>query len=293
MKVLVGRATQEVTRLVLRSACDPPLLVAGGTVVDASGVRPHHDILVVGDRIASVEPGIRLQEGSVLNATGMLVMPGLVDTWANLDSGVPVRSIFDPASLLLDLLRRGTTTAHAVGIPEETGFALRQGVAEGLIHGPRLLFAGSPPASGDSPDALLRALRRAVGRGADVLVVSSAGSRGEVHLAREVAADLRRPLMILDAGVDSIGSNTTGGGADLVDAAIGEGAAIDTAVAAATLEPATVLGLADRIGSITRGLLAEMVIVETPADPAGKLFSQPPQVVVRADPAAPWADRSD
>src|SRR6478609_7190779 len=57
------------------------LLVRGGTVVTVAGSRIA-DIAVDGGRIAAIEPdlaGITASADEVIDATGMLVLPGVVD----------------------------------------------------------------------------------------------------------------------------------------------------------------------------------------------------------------------
>lgn len=61
-----------------------PVVLRGGTVLtldDRSTVLPHADVLVVGDRIAAVGPGLEVPEGTrVIDASGGIVMPGMIDT---------------------------------------------------------------------------------------------------------------------------------------------------------------------------------------------------------------------
>ncbi|GAB3148864.1 amidohydrolase family protein [Microbispora hainanensis] len=61
-----------------------PVLLRGGTVLpmdDAHSVLPDTDVLVVGDRIAEVGPGLPAPDGAVVvDATGGIVMPGMIDT---------------------------------------------------------------------------------------------------------------------------------------------------------------------------------------------------------------------
>jgi 5-methylthioadenosine/S-adenosylhomocysteine deaminase len=61
-----------------------PVVLRGGTVLtmdDRSTVLPHADVLVVGDRIAAVGPGLEVPEGAaVVDASGGVVMPGMIDT---------------------------------------------------------------------------------------------------------------------------------------------------------------------------------------------------------------------
>jgi cytosine/adenosine deaminase-related metal-dependent hydrolase len=63
---------------------DRPVVLRGGTVltVDATHrVLPGHDVLVVGDTIAAIGPGLAVPDGTVeIDATDGLVMPGMIDT---------------------------------------------------------------------------------------------------------------------------------------------------------------------------------------------------------------------
>ena len=62
------------------------LIVKGGTVVDpAGGVPRPGDLIIDDDRIAGIAPpGSVPAEGTVIDATGMLVLPGLVDMHVHL-----------------------------------------------------------------------------------------------------------------------------------------------------------------------------------------------------------------
>src|ERR1700710_2482130 len=61
-----------------------PVVLRGGTVLtmdDASTVLRDADVLVVGDRIAAVGPGLEVPEGTQeIDARGGIVMPGMIDT---------------------------------------------------------------------------------------------------------------------------------------------------------------------------------------------------------------------
>src|ERR671920_547788 len=61
-----------------------PVVLRGGTVLpmdDAHQVLEETDVLVDGDRIAAVGPALSVPEGTVeIDATGGLVMPGMIDT---------------------------------------------------------------------------------------------------------------------------------------------------------------------------------------------------------------------
>ena len=54
------------------------LLIKGGTVV-FGGVRRQADVLVEGDKIVKVEPGIRSDGSKMINAEGKYVLPGAID----------------------------------------------------------------------------------------------------------------------------------------------------------------------------------------------------------------------
>lgn len=61
----------------------PDLLIKGGTVVGGSG-RPRRDVLVHGGRISSVlPPSSARKAGRVIDARGLLVLPGIVDAHAH------------------------------------------------------------------------------------------------------------------------------------------------------------------------------------------------------------------
>ncbi|MFG1612285.1 amidohydrolase family protein [Nonomuraea wenchangensis] len=61
-----------------------PVLLRGGTVLPMEGVRTvleDTDVLVTGDRIAEVGPGLRAPDDAlVIDATGGIVLPGMIDT---------------------------------------------------------------------------------------------------------------------------------------------------------------------------------------------------------------------
>ncbi|MDH3539552.1 MAG: amidohydrolase family protein, partial [Acidimicrobiia bacterium] len=58
------------------------LAIAGGRVWTPEGFLDDHDVLVVGDKIAAVQPSsdTAVDAETVIDATGKLVIPGLIDT---------------------------------------------------------------------------------------------------------------------------------------------------------------------------------------------------------------------
>ncbi|MEE3098381.1 MAG: amidohydrolase family protein, partial [Pseudomonadota bacterium] len=92
------------------------LLIAGGTVADmATGELRAADVGVVGPLIASVHaPGARSDAAEVLDATGLIVSPGLIDAHMHVESSMVAPAVYAAAAL-----PRGTTTA--VWDPHEFG----------------------------------------------------------------------------------------------------------------------------------------------------------------------------
>jgi dihydropyrimidinase/allantoinase len=83
------------------------LAIVGGTVVTAEGARPG-TVAVEGERIAAIlDPGARPDAGSTLDATGLHVLPGIIDTHVHTrHPGHPGR----------EDMRSGTAAAAAGGI---------------------------------------------------------------------------------------------------------------------------------------------------------------------------------
>ena len=56
------------------------LVVRGGRVIDPSlGIEAVRDVAIAGGRIAAVEPGVEAGDAKVVNASGRIVVPGLID----------------------------------------------------------------------------------------------------------------------------------------------------------------------------------------------------------------------
>ncbi|HEY0492289.1 MAG TPA: dihydropyrimidinase [Candidatus Dormibacteraeota bacterium] len=86
------------------------MLVKGGTVVRASGAEKA-DVLISNDRIAAVAPDLEAQAEVVIDAAGMLVLPGVVDphTHFELDTGSD-KTLDDFASASESAAAGGVTT---------------------------------------------------------------------------------------------------------------------------------------------------------------------------------------
>ena len=88
------------------------LVVTGGTVIDpASGLRGPADVAIADGRIVAVAPGIGTTDAAdAVNATGCLVVPGLVDLHVHVYWGVADLSIRPGPN---DLERGATTIVDA------------------------------------------------------------------------------------------------------------------------------------------------------------------------------------
>src|SRR5438132_8265770 len=140
------------------------MVIRGGTVVTATGERAA-DVLVDGEKIVEVGPGIHT-DGSVLVATGLLVLPGIVDphTHLLLDTGT-ARTVDDFSS--------GSASAAAGGVTTYLDFApqlrsqtfaaaleARRGLIDGqsyVDYGIHLNITHLPPTWERDLDALVEA----------------------------------------------------------------------------------------------------------------------------------------
>ena len=93
------------------------ILIQNGTVVNASG-QQQADVLVEGDSITLVEPAISPAGHTLLDATGLLVMPGGIDVHTHLD--MPFGG-----TVSADDYRTGTIAAAVGGTTTVIDFALQ------------------------------------------------------------------------------------------------------------------------------------------------------------------------
>ncbi len=217
--------------------------------------RDRCDVVVEGDRIVAIEntnsrsPG----EHTVVSCAGCTLLPGLIDCHAHYLIDPRASSPFDQVRVASDAmtilrgarnarsaLEAGVTTTRDAGAPRQLNFALRDGIASGLIPGPRILAPGLAVTitgghgqvfgrEADGIDELRKAAREQMRDGADVIkIVASeaamltAAEAGVEELAAEEIAALvaearRRGLRIFShaqnstsvirsarAGVDSV-----------------------------------------------------------------------------------------
>lgn len=129
------------------------LVITNGQLLDGAGNRTERGSVVVADgRIASVSDGSSDPDPGVvvLDAKGMTVMPGMINThWHVLTgphagSDEEIERFIDNVvtELLESLLDRGMTTIMSPGDPFPHIIELRRRLAYGDIRGPRLLVTG-------------------------------------------------------------------------------------------------------------------------------------------------------
>ncbi|ORW64238.1 amidohydrolase [Mycobacterium saskatchewanense] len=141
---------------------DTWLLIENGTVVDGDASPPLTNcaVLVHNARIAkmgSIDPETDIPRGAnmaVIDATGKTVMPGLIDIHCHMTYGLARTeeeiSIYTPPELrtliaaanVEKVLAAGVTSISQPGGSYFIGVGLREGIRQGLVHGPRMTTAG-------------------------------------------------------------------------------------------------------------------------------------------------------
>ena len=136
------------------------LIVANARLIDGAGNAPVNgaSIVIAGNRIKSISDApAAAQSGRVINASGRTVMPGLVDAHAHvlleerasgvfwLPGGDEDMERFMRESMpdrMRGYLQSGITSVVSVGDYWPEVVALRNGIREGRISGPRLFVTG-------------------------------------------------------------------------------------------------------------------------------------------------------
>lgn len=183
-----------------------PTILKGGTLIDSTGRQPLSDAVLIFDdgRIADIgslnETAIPA-DAKVYDVTGKFIIPGLIDCHIHMDlHGMAdtyqenlVEDKFRTlrtAKEMEDTLRAGFTTVRNVGSVNHIDFAVKKGIEEGLIKGPRILTSGriiSMTCSGteyfdgmyrlaDGADECRKAAREQLKEGADLLKVMATGA---------------------------------------------------------------------------------------------------------------------
>lgn len=187
------------------------VLFSGGTVLDGTGAEPAPaDVLVVDGKVAQVGPGLGAEADEVVDCSGAMVLPGLIDChvhvmiaqahllkMAMLPFSYPYYQAIHNLRASLDT---GLTWVRDAGGAD---LGVAQAVRDGLVPGPRMQIAISmisqtgghgdgwqpsgihlplmPPHPGrpdtlvDGPEEMRKVVRRLVRAGADVIKVATSG----------------------------------------------------------------------------------------------------------------------
>lgn len=132
---------------------------------DSGIVQSQKTVIVENGRVRSIVEGFQTGPGRTIDLRDSFVLPGLIDSHVHLTypkpSQLPVamvtqssadKAILGAANAYKTLLAGFTTVANT-GAPEQDAInAVRDGVAAGLIPGPRILAAGGVPVVGGHGD---------------------------------------------------------------------------------------------------------------------------------------------
>jgi imidazolonepropionase-like amidohydrolase len=190
-------------------------VIHAGALLDRPGREPRRNasLIVRGGKIVSVHDGFVQARGGarLIDLRDRFVLPGLIDSHVHLDSdragnegllaGFTESSQLSAYETLWNArktLNAGFTTVRNLGDQGST-MALRDAIARGWIEGPRIIDAGRSisTTSGhmdarlgvaedlhdaighdnlcDGPDECRKAVRRQIGRGADVIKIATTG----------------------------------------------------------------------------------------------------------------------
>lgn len=192
------------------------VLIAGGNVIDGTGSAPQAktDVLLKGDRIVAVGKNLVIDaadraNAETIDASGLTVMPGLIDAHVHVTLGEPrtndelfmhrdaATSAMLAAFNVRKVLKAGVTSMLDVDGIFNIGPALRDSINAGIVEGPTmrsgsyaLMTAVGGTAGKLIPDSgtagyaevvrdkeeMVRVVRRQVKEGADIIKIHVTGS---------------------------------------------------------------------------------------------------------------------
>lgn len=187
------------------------MIIRNCTIIDCTGRLPYGgEVRIAEGRIQQI--GVALQDdGTVLDAGGGFLLPGLVNLHVHINrrhlsrgggvfrQGAPaVENSTDARRMLYAArnawyeLSQGVTALRDLCSVGRTASELKSAIKEGLIRGPRMVVCGLGIAStgghethryagaveADGPDAVMRAAREEIKRGADFIKLMVSGGLG-------------------------------------------------------------------------------------------------------------------
>jgi imidazolonepropionase-like amidohydrolase len=166
---------------------------------DAEIVIAHGRIVSVG-QASNVSHRARTGQGQnvrVIELPGRFILPGFIDThahvtilrWSRNGNGAPAGRYDRGVSerVLRVLLEHGVTTVRNPGAPAAEGVRLRDDVARGVIHGPRILTAGDGLLASASPAEIRATVRAQAALGVDYVKLSPGMSPEQTRAAIQEA----------------------------------------------------------------------------------------------------------
>ena len=201
---------------VLPAMAEPVKVIHAGTLLAVPGERPQQErtIVIEGERITEVrngyvDPAEFGEEAELVDLSDHFVMPGLMDMHVHLQGELGAGSSRDRLKLsaadgqvrsihyAMKTMMAGFTTLRDVGNSGEEMYAVRDGINEGWIDGPRIIAAGGVGVTGghadvsglrpewmelatdeticDGPYDCRRAARHMIKYGADLIKIASTG----------------------------------------------------------------------------------------------------------------------
>ena len=172
---------------------DPPhgnqITLRAGKILDGrGGATSEATVVIEGSRIAAVES--RPREDATYDLRGLTLLPGGIDTHVHIawhfdkngkthdeedKSELPGQTMLYAVENAVETVRGGITTVQSLGAPEDRD--LRDGIARGIIPGPRILTSLEPIGDDAGPPEKMReAVRRRAAEGADVIKIFASKS---------------------------------------------------------------------------------------------------------------------
>jgi len=150
-RALLARAVALVALLVTTSTASADVLIRGARLIDATGAPPREavDVLVIGKRVAAIGDELAAGGIPVLDASGLTLLPGLIDSHVHL-AAAPGSALRGDTSADIHALNRvhlraflasGITTILDPGFPFEMVENVQAHLAAGA-PGPRYLTTG-------------------------------------------------------------------------------------------------------------------------------------------------------
>lgn len=200
--------------------------IANARIIDGtSRVLDDRFITIDGERIADIQPMSDFPaspSGTVIDAAGRTVMPGIIDCHVHLSidgDADPIGQVLADSDGLAALrmaananktIAAGITTVRDLGAKNHVDFAFRRAVEDGLHRAsPRLVLSGRPVTmtgghcwqfgrQADGPDEVRRAAREQIRAGADCIKLMATGGiltqGNEIGAAQLEEAEMRAAI---------------------------------------------------------------------------------------------------